>query len=742
MPKVEIKMASKKGKQKKAIPTPKPRFRPGKYFSASLMLALQLGLFSAWTVFRGNHAEFNHGYLDLLPFFLLISSVLTGLFWGMVKIIPLQARTRVVALMTLVGVLIFLQSNVLIWDYGVFDGGNVPWERHQTKGWLELGLWVGLLSGVLFRPKALYKNSQFVCYLVIILQVSLLTATSFNGSMGPWHRDGSFATAPPPDIYKISKNQNVIHVLFDAFQTDVFEELVAEGNLSESLDGFVLFHDNLGVASLTSYCIPAIFSGEIFDGSENHDTYYQRCVNQNGFTNQLFDLGYKVNLMPHLPMDNSKYHNHFRIPNTFGGSRGSRQRQAAAQLLDVGWFRSSPHVVKRWLFNDGRWRFSSWFATPAAHRSIHHRAFLKDYIAKMDPVLEEPAYAFFHIMSPHPPFGILADGSPASKALPLTRENYKYEAQYSLQVFMEMIQKLKDLSIYDDAFIIIQGDHGIDFPPVIEGKTVDLPVGRGPTLVAVKRPQAKGSLHTSFAPTSISDLPSTVTDVLGMKRHYEGPSFFELSETEHRSRGFFQPLSNNRENPIIRRFKVDGSIFKPENWQPLGETEIARDMNHYQWGDMVEFGAGGNAGAYLGIGWSVPRSGSQWSDGNLVELHLQVKNPGEDVELLLAMWPYLVPGILEKQRIRILVNGQELTTITATNPNPKLYVNTIPREMIVSNEINITFQLPDATIPASITNSSEKRKLGISMASVCLFPQSLKEEIRRKKAAASAPKSK
>ena len=711
------------------------RVRLAGLFFPALLLGLQIGLISVWNVYRGNQAEFDHGLLDLMPFFLLASVVLIVVFLILPGLLPSRTHSRSISFLTMAGLLLYVQGNLLVWDYGVFDGGQVQWARHQSKGWLELGLWVGALAWALVRPKLLYRHARFICLLLVGLQCVYMMIASLGSEDGFWHREGSFADTPSAEIYQYSQNRNVVHVLLDAFQTDVFEELVAEENLGDKLDGFILYEDNLGVAAHTSFAMPAIFASEIYDGTQSPSTYYGRCINELGFQNLLYDKGYRVNLLPRLGMDKSKYDNHFRVPNTFGGSRGFRQRQAVGQLLDVSLFKQFPHFLKKWIYNGGQWRISGLISTPPAHRSVHQRAFLRDYISKIDPVLEEPSYNFIHIMSPHPPYGVKADGSPSPEPMPLTRESYKHEARYSLRVFMDLLQRLRTLGIYDDALIILQGDHGNDFPPVVDGKAVELPAGRAPALLAIKAPQAVGSLVTSHAPSSISDLPATVTDMLDIDSRYAGISLLDLPEDADRSRGFFQYLTRDRENPVLRRFEVKGPVFDPNSWHDLGVVEVVQGASDYTWGDVMEFGMEGNADPYMGQGWTAPSSNGQWSDGNRAYLHFQVEAPGEDVVFLFALRPFLVPGKLDRQRVQILVNDADVVTLDVTEPQARLYKMTIPEELLETSDVNLTFVLPDATIPNDLGVGGDQRQLGISVVAICLFPQSMAEEIARRTAA-------
>ena len=171
-------------------------------FFPALLLGLQVGLISGWNVYRGNQAEFDHGLLDLLPYFLLASAALISVFWILPGLLPGRTHSRTISFFTMLGILLYVQGNLLVWDYGVFDGGDVQWAHHQSKGWWELALWTGALALALFRPGMLFRHARFVCLMLIGLQCGNLLVTSFGNEEGFWHREGSFADMPAAEIYQ------------------------------------------------------------------------------------------------------------------------------------------------------------------------------------------------------------------------------------------------------------------------------------------------------------------------------------------------------------------------------------------------------------------------------------------------------------------------------------------------------------------------------------------------------------
>ena len=82
----------------------------------------------------------------------------------------------------------------------------------------------------------------------------------------------------PDALARYSPDLNIVHLVFDNFQTDVFLDLVREKSFEDELDGFVLFPDNAAVAPHTALAVPAIFSGRVYDGEQSADNYYKQAI--------------------------------------------------------------------------------------------------------------------------------------------------------------------------------------------------------------------------------------------------------------------------------------------------------------------------------------------------------------------------------------------------------------------------------------------------------------------------------
>lgn len=71
---------------------------------------------------------------------------------------------------------------------------------------------------------------------------------------------------PPSEIYQVSSQRNVVLVVLDEFQSDVFAERLERDRtrFDEQLSGFVYFVDHAGAFPTTSLGMPAMLTGRVY----------------------------------------------------------------------------------------------------------------------------------------------------------------------------------------------------------------------------------------------------------------------------------------------------------------------------------------------------------------------------------------------------------------------------------------------------------------------------------------------
>ena len=686
---------------------------PGRLLSATLLVFSNIFLFASFSVYSGSPEEFEVGYIDMLG----------SQWWGFALIFLLVLlpgfspnrvfANRFVSFVFMLGVLSWLQANFLLWDYGVFDGRATSWDQYDIYGWFDIALWLGLLFASIRFAGRILPFVNFLSWILIVGQAILMFNVAVNEE-GLLSRDHINTKSLPEAFFDMSAKQNIVHFVLDSFQTDVFLQLIEENDLYEEFSGFTLFYDNAGISPHTSFAIPAIFSGQPYDGSESPAAYYKKAI-KSGFHNTLYSKGYTVNLIPQMSMRNGKFSNYFRVSSRYEGAADNLNRRNTAQLIDVALFRSSPHFLRKFIYDDGNWLFLPLFRDETSVSSFVEKAFLKDYIEGLKVDTDKPAYHFLHLKPPHPPYVTLADGSYAGEILPNTREHYLNESRAVIRLMRQYISKLKSLGVYEDALIILQGDHGSQINPVINGEEIKVCLPRLPTLLAIKPPGANDVLNVSYSQSNLLDIASTVLGFAGEKT----TSIFDLDPDMQRQRPFFI-VDSKKDTTQVSYYSINGSVFDPGSCKKEEQLTVATETSVYKYGTIIQFGMTGNADSFLGVGWSPCDASLCWTNGHLSNLNLPVEATEIDLDLTIRLFPFTRLPKVPRQRIGVSVNGLKLAEWEITQGQPQNFTLKIPAEQTTDEHLQISFELPDAVKPYLLGLGADKRMLGAAMISLRL----------------------
>ena len=682
---------------------------------AFLLLGLNLSIFGTLAIYLGNVAEFDHDYVSLaVPLATVVCAFLIiGAFIAL--LLAEGACQKIASVVLALGVLTWVQGSILVRDYGVLDARGLDLEAFSLWGWVDLALWAVVLAGAWRYSRVVARHAALISLLLIGMQAVYAVVEALPVGDQLWTREGPKPTIPK-GILDYSVSRNVVHILFDGFQTDIFTEIVNEDSLEDDLEGFWLFRDNMAVSQFTSFSLPALFSGEVFDGSVPPESYYNRSISNRGFQNILYETGFVVNLVPMMEMKRGRYTHYYTIPSLYGESALSMAKNESGRLLDYSLFRQAPHFLKGIVYNDNNWIIGS-FTDHASRPSFGQKLFFRDYTEGIRGTLKVPAYHFVHLLPPHPPYVTSEGGEYAGRVLPNSRTNYKSEARSMMRLLLEFLVKLRDMSLYDSSLIVIHGDHGSNFPPVFDGKEVSLGLTRVPTLLALKPPRSTGPLRVSRAQSSVADIPATVLEQLGISHDLRGESVFRLDENESRVREFFVYTTAGDESRV-ETYMVEGSVFESDSWTKGPVRPVLKDLPVYNWGAEIRFGIEGNSGPFRGKGWSGPHRRVTWNNGDRASLRFLVEPSQEDVRLEMRFIPCIYPEKHTLQRVRVSANGTHLAEWETNEKKSYLFSVVIPAEILSTSELVLDLEFPDAVRPASIGAGGDRRKLAIALGSV------------------------
>jgi Sulfatase len=559
--------------------------------SAALLIVSNLFVFGPATIYQANTEEMTIPLTSILK--TLALPALAGL--SILVLVGLLLRGKAhqiyASVLFACGLLVWLQGNFLVWNYGLLNGQGIDWAKNAWRGWADGTLWVGLLVlAVLFYRKVYRIATWGSAAVVAVLLVSLLITSLQNPETWAAKEKARRPLVPPEEIFEFSSRSNVIHLVLDGFQSDIFSELVA-GNFdyySRSLQGFTFFQEALGCFPTTYMSVPAFLSGRVY----KNDLPMRRFVNEvnQGKTifNELYDRGYETHLVETWRFTKgTRNSRHYQIPVPYGGTQRKNVRSNSALMLDMVLFRHAPHFLKRYVYNHQTWLIQRLFTPKDRLLNLEYfsdTAFMNDLIEHMTAKKDKPVYKYIHLMTSHFPM-LVDENCQYAGEIPSSRENIKIQATCVLHQIVRFLDQLKSAGIYDSSLIIIQSDHGQGHDiawtnPHGAGEKIapigsaglSVIAGSALALVLIKPPQDTDAFRVSPAQVSLTDLPATVNSLLGIDEDFGGRSMFEVSPDEVRERRFLyhewgQDDWKKSFFPRLDEFVVRGSAYDIDSWR-------------------------------------------------------------------------------------------------------------------------------------------------------------------------------
>ena len=733
-----------------------PRFAFVSSIPVALLLPITLFLFGPCYLYYANAAEFSFPFANYFWWLMLLVS------FGFLLIAGLLARfrsrpkayQRLTALVFTLGLLAWFQGNVLVWDYGLLDGRDIDWTVHNRFAPFDALVWVAVLGLALWKTSGVCRIAASASVSLIVIQaISVATAIA---QAPPTERHTTSPTIKN-DIYRFSPDKNVIMLILDTFQSDIFQALIDNNRDHYStFSGFTYFRNALGGYPTTYASIPLMLSGAYYENDVPLREHVKRSFLTDSLPKTLHDNAFQVDLLPltflALHCDDTLSSNCMESLRVVQKDDRKLVIDQAARLADVSLFRHAPHVLKPYLYNRQNWALSR-LLRDLRFGSIREghwldEAFYAHFKQRAVVDAERPTFKLYHLFGLHPPFRLNADCS--EHPVDETRDNALQrrmglaQGECILSQVKAFLEHLKRLGVYDESMIIIAGDHGssgshhvgVDFQddaPTIDGgftPPVRLKASALPLLL-IKPLRAEGEMTISNAPVSLCDLPNTIVDALEIDARFPCESAFALGDGAQRERRYLfyewdDEVWQKTYLPNMREYLVSGYGWRDRAWAPTHRTFTSLGISintpdRYELGSPLLFTAKGNAIAYLGKGWELPGEKSTWIDGKKAWLRLPIEKTNADLMIDAVIDPFLVEGKLDHQLVNVYVNRNPIGSWKVTSPGH--YHLTIPGALIEGMDtLRILFELPKAVSPAKLGIDDDKKVLGVAIESMTVSP--------------------
>ena len=200
----------------------------------------------------------------------------------------------------------------------------------------------------------------------------------------------------------------------------------------------------------------------------------------------------------------------------------------------------------------------------------------------------------------------------------MSRDSYREQSRCAVTLVGTLLNRLREVGIYDSSLIIVSSDHGTDLEPMgFNGSSDSLSLLPGPStsrlpatvgsakaIMFIKPPQSAGPIVVSQAPTTHIDLQPTILDILKLPGGSPDESMLRRDPAQLRTRiyGMYDPRQRFPKGYLDRidLLTIDGPSIDAASWHV--QRSIWNPAQRFD-GRDIDVGPR-EAHRYLGPGWS------------------------------------------------------------------------------------------------------------------------------------------
>ena len=585
---------------------------------AAALFSFTLLFFAPLVIYYLNAEEFPFVAPGIVPYLIALSLACTCILSLYPLILPAAFRRRAVSLLIAFSFLLWLQGNIFTWRYGPLNGTEIPWGTLNGLAVRDGVIWGAVCAAALLGYRFIFRFARRLIAAIVAVQVIGLMYLILQA---PEEANFKRYRADEKQFFNFSPDGNVVMLLLDSFQSNVFDYVVrGDRSLRRTFDGFTFFRNTVGGYPETHSAMPLIMTGRYMDNAIPYRKYIREAyshslpgvLNRNGYQFHLQDTwfyGLDVSLASNV------------TPRPRATPVDAR---SLARLYDVALLRYLPYFAKKHVWRDSMGILERRAVEDArAHADSggedagdtteSNMELLHRLISRMDTRCSSRTFKYFYFNGVHPPFQL--NEKCEYEPMPETAESYERQAKGLLCIVGKFLDLLKKHDVYDKSLIIILGDHGVRYPfplspdmlercarpggaeaggllrrvlsrmfgqprswksgpPVNTGGFREDIMARGSPLLLIKPPRSAGRMRISDAPVCHGDIPATIVSELGLQSDFPGQSMFAVAESETRVRNFYYWVFSGRWEkgfaPILREYAVKGFAWCPDSWSATG----------------------------------------------------------------------------------------------------------------------------------------------------------------------------
>lgn len=556
---------------------------------SALALALTVLVFGPFELYANNIGEFMFGLWDFFGIFIAVALGIVAVITAALIFLPRRVFDVACAALSAISLMLYAQGTFLTLGLKSIEGDGIG-DGAMAGGKIIFNaiIWT-IIIGAAIAASVIFskKHSGGVRTAIIFAMVVILGMQTVSFVTVAATTEGVFSEKDPKiDSVEVlthdglegaASDHNVIYFVVDRFSTKYYDTATKEcPEIFEELEGFTYYNDTVSLYPRTYPAITYLLSGVENDFSMSRTEYFKHAWGSSEFLSALDEEGYSINVYTDsyyayeskAPGDIPEY-----IANRSGDTQMVVSDPAGLRLdmSRLSLYRYLPFACRDLIGSISSDDFAR-HVDIVGEDALSYSTDMKDVYDYLNAnpitVTGEKNFSFIHIQGVHLPNKYDRDFNPA------TEDNELEEVEGLIQSFKIInlyIEQLKEMGLYEDATIVITGDHSS-----IGSDTKDPYYSHLTALMIKPRGVGEGELKISSAPVMHEDLHATVFASEGIDATLSyGRSIFDIAEDEARERRYhFQRQISETGTIEIIKYKIVGSAADFKNWTVVDRIKL------------------------------------------------------------------------------------------------------------------------------------------------------------------------
>lgn len=558
-------------------------------FAASLTVFL----FGPFEIYSANADQFGFSFLDFFGWSLLFTLISAGIICAV--LLPMRGRIFDIFFSLAFGgtLMLMVQGNYLNFGISALTGDGMGADGfNNTYMILNAVIWgivlVGCVLAVLLIRQKYREWITTICTIALITVIGMQGITMAVTSMTSDVWRSTVTVSKPEDedaqalphlltyknLDRVSSGKNVIWIVIDRFDTNFYAE--AEEACPEifyNLDGFTYFNDMTSLYPRTFPSVAYMLTGVEHDFHDSRSDYLTEAFSNAKFLQILKENNYSVNIYTdnyYCYEDARDLEGYVENSSRADSVQVVQKPRLAFDMTRLSLFRNLPVALKNIVGELDTPAFQKYivYETDYPKYESSDMKVIYDYLSENSLTLFDGQnnFTFLHIAGCHLPNKYNENFETPEKS---DEWNSVVSMKQSFKIVNLYLDQLKQLGIYEDATIIITGDHGS-----LQGSDTRLPTDPthpNPILTAlfVKESGSHGTpLTVNTAPVMQADIIPTILRSEGIETDTDfGKSVFEIPVDQPRKRKYnFQSYQKDTGGYEVIEYEILGPARDLSNW--------------------------------------------------------------------------------------------------------------------------------------------------------------------------------